>query len=555
MLHIQYVIGDDYLDALKGGCARWALELRGGVFCDLISHPLSLIHTFLPEAEVVSARACGTGIKDLLELWVDFVARGAGASLWMSMNQYPLEHNLRIYCTNGTIHVDLRNFCLAVVPERGLPGPMARVVNTFSEVWQRVGMLTWNVLKLPMGRFDPYVGTAGAIQAFYQAINQGKPSPVSEEEARAVVQLSTEVWDSLERAPGALRPALDEKGRVIVHKTTEDFVRKHKDKQPSVLVTGGTGFIGHHLVQQLVSEGQRVRVFCRATSNLDVLPVDGVELAFGDLSDIDSVHRAMQGIEVVYHLAATMNGDWATQYEGTAVGTQNVLEAAAEANIRKVVHVSSIGVLHASRFPNNGLIDENFPLEQLPKERGYYSRAKLEAEELVRKFIGDGLPVCIIRPGLVYGPGRKEFLSDAGFRVSNSLTLVVGLGGRRLGLTYVENLVDALVLAARTRNSCGKTYHIVDPDQPTVRQYIQAYQLVTRKRSIVLYIPTILWTLGFSLLDRLLQAVQGKSPKLGYRLHSIAWGPRYDTSTALRDFGWKPEIGLEDAMRRTFPEV
>lgn len=552
IIHIQYVMGDDYLEAVKRGYARWALELRGGIFCDLIPHPLSLICAFLPDAKVFSARACGTGIRDLCELWVDFASDDAGASLWMSLNQRPLEHALRIYCTRGTIHVDLRNFCLAVVPERGLPGPVVRAVNTLSESCQRGAGVAWNILGLSLGWFDPKAGIAGAIRAFYQAIAEGKPSPVSLEEARAVVELSTAIWDTLEGAPGAIRPAVDKKGQVIVRKTPADFVQSAGNQPSRVLVTGGTGFIGSHLVRRLVAEGERVRVLCRQSSRLDPLPTERVELAFGDVSDIDSVRRAMQGIEVLYHLASTMGGDWEAYYQGTVVGTRNVLQAAVEAGIRKVVYVSSLGVLHASQFPNDKMIDEGFPMERRREARGNYSRAKLEAEEVAQEFARDGkLPLCIVRPGLVYGPGRAEFLADAGFRVADGLVLVVGLGGRRLGLSYVDNLVDALLLAGQHENSCGKTYHIIDPDQPTVRRYIQAYRQASGKRLIMLYIPTPLWTLGLDLLDGLLRLVRGSSPNLAYRLRSIARGPQYDTTRAQEELGWQARVPFEEAMRRT----
>jgi predicted dehydrogenase len=307
--HIQYVIGDDYLEVVKTGYGRWALELRGGIFCDLISHPLYLIRTFLPDAEVTSVRACGTNIRDLHELWVDFIAEEAGANLWMSLSQRPIEHNLRIYCTRGTIHIDLRNFFLALVPERGLPGPVARAVNTISESWQR-GMGTLSkAIGLVFRQFNQRAEIAEAIRVFYQAIVEGKSSPVTLADARAVVELSTTIWDRLERTSGAIRPTVDEKGRVIVQKTPTDFVRSARDRAPKVLVTGGTGFIGSHLVKRLVSSGRCVRVLCRPTSRLDALSTDRVELVLGDMSNLDSVRQAMKGIEVLYHLAAATGGD------------------------------------------------------------------------------------------------------------------------------------------------------------------------------------------------------------------------------------------------------
>jgi len=554
MIHIQYVMGDDYLEVLKEGYGKWALDLRGGIFADLIPHPLYLIRAFIPELKVHSVKAIGSDLINLRDLWVDFIGKDGHVNLWMSLNQRPIQHEMSIYCTDGRICIDLRNFNISVVREKGLPGPASRIVNTLSESRQRGTGTMKNAFKLVIGKFDPRVGTAGAIQAFYKAINKGDPSPVSEKDARATVQLSTEIWDLLERTPGAISPEVDEKGNVVVHKKPEDFKKNDRGKIPNILVTGGTGFIGHHLVNRLVSDGENVRVLCRRTSNLDRLPTKGVELILGDVSDLESVKKAMQGITILYHVAAATGGDWAEYHLGTVVGTENVLQAALEAGVDKVVYVSSMGVIHSSRFPRIGRVDEDFPLEKHPKARGEYSRAKLEAENIAREYIKQYLDLCIIRPGLVYGPGNSEFLPDAGFKVSNKLVLVVGMGRRRLGLTYVENLVEALVLAKQSNNSYGKTYNIIDPDQPTVRRYIRLYRQITGHKIRALYIPLFLWKVGFTILDGLLRLLRGSSPKLGYKLRSIACGPRYDTIAAIEQIEWDPKVTFKEGIITTYKE-
>ena len=555
LIHIHYVISDDYLE-VKSGYGRWAQELPGGIFCDLIPHPLTDIYTFLPGAKVISAQAYGTGIKDLRDLWINFSSESVLASLWMSLNQRPLKYKIQLFCTGGTIYIDLRNFYLVKLIDRGFTGPISRVVNTLSEICQRTGSFAWNTLRLLFGRLNPHEGTAGAIRSFYQAIIEGKPSPVSEDSAKAVVKLSTDVWDLLERTSGAIHSAVNEKGRVIKLRTVDEFVIESKNEPPNVLVTGGTGFIGQHLVKRLVLEGQAVRVLCRSTSNIDALPTEGVELAFGDLSDLKSVRQTMKGINVIYHLAAVMSGEWADHYYGTVIGTQNVLKSAAEAGVEKVVYVSSLGVLHASHFPNGKLIDESFPVEQRPKARGGYSRAKLEAEQVAQEFVKAGeLPLCIVRPGLVYGPGRTKFLRDAGFLVGNRFVFVVGMGGRRLSLNFVGNLVDALLLAEQSEDSCGKTYHIVDPDQPTIRQYIKTYRRITGHKLRVLYLPTIFWKIGFSLMDVLFWLIRRQSSHLGYRLRSISRGPLCDSTANREDLGWESQMSFEECMCKTYKPV
>lgn len=555
VINIQYTMADDFLEAVKKGYGRWALKLPGGIFCDLIPHPLSLICTFLSNAQIVSAHATGTGINDLHELWVDFTGFDAGATLWMSLRHRPLKHNLSIYCTRGNINIDLRNFCISIILDKGLPGPIARVVNTMSESWQRCQGIIKNIFGLIFGRFDPKKDTAGAIKAFYKAIAKNTVPPVSSEEAKAVVKLSATIWDMLKGTPGAIRSTVDGKEKVIERKNVTDFVISGVGNSAKVLVTGGTGFIGSHLVHRLVSEGRRVRVLCRPTSRLDALSTDRVELALGDASDLDSVRQAMKGIEVLYHLAAATGGDWATHYQGTVIGTQNVLQAAAESVVKKVVYVSSLGVLNASRFPNRGSIDENFSLEKHPGARGDYSRAKLEAEKIAQEYIKlNQLNISIMRPGLVYGPGVTHLFTDAGFQVSNRLVLVVGLGRRLLGLTYVENLVDALLSAEKSKNSNGEVFHIVDDDQPSVWEYIHVYQKVNGNRIFCVYIPVIMWLGGFRVLELALRMARGSSANFTYRLRSIMKGPRFDTSKACKELGWTTKIQFTEGMARTFKQ-
>ena len=216
LINIQYVIGDDFLEVVKRGYGRWALDLRGGVFADLIPHPLYLTRAFIPELKVHSMKAIGSDIKNLRELWVDFIGNDVYVNLWMSLNQRPLQHEMSIYCTDGRICIDLRNFNLSIIKEKGLLGPVSRILNTLSESWQR-GMGTMkNAFKLFIRRFDPRMGTVSAIQAFYKAINNDEPSPVSKEDAKSTVQLSEDIWDLLERAPGAISHEVDEKGNVVV---------------------------------------------------------------------------------------------------------------------------------------------------------------------------------------------------------------------------------------------------------------------------------------------------------------------------------------------------
>ena len=133
------------------------------------------------------------------------------------------------------------------------------------------------------------------------------------------------------------------------------------------------------------------------------------------MSDKQAVDAAMKGIDIVYHLAAAMSGDWTQHLDTTVRGTKNVLDAMVKNDVKKLVYVSSVSVYDHTNYPNNGIIDEEFPYEKNPYKRGCYTNAKLKAEKLVRKYMEDGrINACIIRPGMVYGPGRPPFRLGSG---------------------------------------------------------------------------------------------------------------------------------------------
>lgn len=548
LVHIRYVMDDDFGDAVKNKSTLWGLELPGGKFSDLIPHPLYLLAEFMPGLRVVSARGRGSRPHGFDELSVELASEETGidAHLQMSFTARPLEHSIQFRCTKGSFLVDLRNYNYAVIRERGLPGPVARLANMWSEAWQRSWRTTWNGFGFLAGRFSPWTGLGRLIEAFYAAVEQGAASPVSPEIAQAVVALSAAVESELREQAGAAAP----QERVAVRAAARANAPASR-----VLVTGGTGFIGSHLVERLAREGTPTRVLCRPTSRRGGLSTLGnIEWALGDVRDPDALRRAMEGIEVVYHLASARGGDWADYYRTTVAGTQNVLEAAVEAGVRRMVYVSSMGVLDAARFPARGAIDESFALERQPDRRGYYSRAKLEAERLVQEYADAGkLDIRLLRPGLVYGPrSKQEFLADAGFRVGEELALVTGLGGRRLRLVYVENLVDAMLLAGERPGVAGRLYHIVDREQPTVRQYIRAYRDASGKRMRCLYLPTAAWMVGMGGVDLALGALRGKPSHMRYRLQAIARGPYCDTSRAREELGWETRVPFETAVQRAY---
>jgi nucleoside-diphosphate-sugar epimerase len=181
-----------------------------------------------------------------------------------------------------------------------------------------------------------------------------------------------------------------------------------------VLVTGGTGFVGAHTTKSLVDAGHDVVLLVRSPARIDEnvkpLGVDSVEFSVGDMTDRDSVAKAMDGCEAVVHAAAIVAWDRKRAEEvarGNPLGAENVLGLAAERGLDPIVHVSSVGALFD---PSLSKIDREAPLVQ---PSGVYAKSKVESDLIARRLQDDGAPVVITYPGGVIGPAAGPLTGEA----------------------------------------------------------------------------------------------------------------------------------------------
>ena len=191
-------------------------------------------------------------------------------------------------------------------------------------------------------------------------------------------------------------------------------------------MTGGNGFLGRALVRRLRESGQPIRLLVRRPPQK--LPEDDIHLVYGDLGNPAVVDRAMEGIEVVYHVGAAMRGGPFEFQAGTIWGTRNVVDACERHGVRRLVHVSSMSVLdHAGHQPDVP-VNESSPYEPYPDRRGLYTQTKLEAEKTVLEAARDGrIHAVVLRPGQIYGPGSEQFPPSGTIGIAGRW-LVVGIG-------------------------------------------------------------------------------------------------------------------------------
>jgi nucleoside-diphosphate-sugar epimerase len=264
--------------------------------------------------------------------------------------------------------------------------------------------------------------------------------------------------------------------------------------------------------------------------------------------------EALEGADVVVHLAAALGGDVYDQLAGTVMTTENLLEAMDRAGVRRIVLVSSFSVYDYTRASRWRRFDEAAPLEAHPERRDAYALTKLWQEELVREHAGArGWDWTVLRPGAIYGPAHL-WTARLGQPLGAGLWLRIGQRAR-VPLTYVENCAQAIVMAAESDRAAGAVLNVVDDDPPTQRQYATLVRRHLPRRPRVLVVPRVFGRLlasGASLVNRVAFRGRAKVPGLlvPARFDARFKPVRYSNARIRAVLGWRPRYALEEALAR-----
>jgi nucleoside-diphosphate-sugar epimerase len=316
-----------------------------------------------------------------------------------------------------------------------------------------------------------------------------------------------------------------------------------------VCVTGGTGFLGGFLVRDLVAKGEAVRVLARPSPRADALQAAGVEIVRGDLGDAQSISRAVSGADIVYHLAAKVGAAARKDYfEANVAGTERVLAACEQQGVGQFVYASSLVVY--GPVEDGAHIDEDTPFDDRPELRDPYSQSKIAADRLVSSFAQrTGLPTVILREGIIFGPGRPLPNGIFAFRLG-TMDVVFGDPQNRFPVNYVENLIDALQIAAAASGKGLQEFNVLDDDELTLGQYHQQRSAVDHSK-VQFSSP---WPLYLA--SPIMEAVRPIVPMGDLRLsrHQLRrslQNRRYDTGRIREQTGWAPRVSLREAIERT----
>ncbi len=313
------------------------------------------------------------------------------------------------------------------------------------------------------------------------------------------------------------------------------------------LVTGATGFVGSHVVRQLLLRGDRVRIFARNSSRKSNVESFRCEIAIGDLRDPISLLRCVQGCRRVYHVAADYRL-WAKNpqdiYENNVGGTRNLLSACCEAGVEKVVYTSTVGTIGMRK---DGLpADEATPVN-LDAMIGHYKRSKFMAEQVANEFAASGLPVVIVNPTTPIGPGDIKPTPTGKIIlefIKNRMPAYVDTG---LNLVGVEDVAKGHLLAEEQGN-VGERY-ILGGENWSLEEILEGLARICGKRMPRFRIPWILALTAGYLENFLVGALFRREPLIPLEGVRMARHKMYiSCEKARRELGYNPQ-SVESALR------
>lgn len=313
------------------------------------------------------------------------------------------------------------------------------------------------------------------------------------------------------------------------------------------LVTGANGFTGSYLTKHLIEKGYDVTALVRKNSDLKLLEGIRVKFFYADLATHPSFDGRLNEFDVIFHVAAAYRTEHASQdhfWKVNVEGTQKLLEAATKANLKRFVHCSTVGV--------QGEIADPPATEEAPYNHGdHYQQSKMEGEKLALRFHKEhGLPVTVIRPVGIYGPGDFRFYKLFKF-INNGTFRMIGSGKVLYHLTYVEDLVRGIVLAAENPDAVGEIFTIGGNEYLPLKELVAKIAEVLNKPVPTKHLPLAPVYAAALLCEAICKPLGIAPPLYRRRLDFFTKDRAFDISKARKVLQYEPTIDLRTGLERT----
>jgi nucleoside-diphosphate-sugar epimerase len=284
-------------------------------------------------------------------------------------------------------------------------------------------------------------------------------------------------------------------------------------------------------------------------------PLAGVEWSLCDISKEDDLKRALSGIETVFHCAAMVGppGTLEDYHEINVAGTLRLVNLATKAGVKNLIYVSSISV-YGSPVGRDDYIEESAPYDERAADRGVYTQTKIDAEKALLGFVNQqngnrsSPRVIIFRPGTIYGPGAALPLGRFPLPSPERWPIITGSRRVPVPLTYIDNLIDAMLAAAESEVPTGRIYNVVDSANLDQAELARTLRKVSNGRIRPLFVPyPFVWAmmLGIDLLSVVRQRKLGTAR---FRLKRTLADMRFKCTAAREELGWVPRVFFEEGM-------
>lgn len=314
-----------------------------------------------------------------------------------------------------------------------------------------------------------------------------------------------------------------------------------------VLITGATGLLGGHLLEELQRRGEQIRALVLPVENAEQLIAQGVEVVRGDVTDASTLAPAVKDIEIIFHLAGMMGVDrpLVDYHLVNVTGSENLYRAAQAAGVRRFVHTSSHTVygLGYARF----LTEE----DALRPDPDPYSITKAEGDRLMRRLmLKRDVETVIIRPGTFFGPGDRLHFGRMAQRMKNGKGIMIGRGDNALPFCYVTDVVQGFLLAAYHERAPGNVYNISNDRPLTQQEIFNAIADDVGGKRPTRHLPYLPIYYGSIVAEKI--ALITHSRPIVTRLGVMMFGTdtRHSVEKARRELGYEPKVDIREGLRR-----
>ncbi|HKI01242.1 MAG TPA: NAD-dependent epimerase/dehydratase family protein [Thermoanaerobaculia bacterium] len=576
--HVQVCFSAPLAQLEAGDFSHWMFRAPENIVFEQAPHPLSQLHALI--GPVREARTTILGTRELHpgqlfhDRWL-VAARGerGTAEIYLAFGQGFSRWTLQVLGSDGSAEADFGHNLFSHEAKT----PWLEFWNSFLAGWRRAmalargaaaGVIRYARFTLGMGaRGDSYfIGMRGSVRAFYGALAAGQPPPVDAAQASEVLEWCETIVSEAKAAQmsaaqvsAAQMPAA---GRTASPRLPEPGPARPGE----VVVLGGTGFIGRRVVARLIERGVPVSAVVRRAHSLPAALAAAagmtgehrLRLLPGRLEDPEALAAALEGAETVVHLATGGGDTWEKIERSMIRGSVAVAEAALAAGAGRFIYVSSIAALYAGADCGGPILEDSIETDPRPAGREIYSRGKMEAErELLALHRGRGLPLVIVRPGVVLGEGTPLQHSGLGLWVRDNHCVGWGLGNHPLPVVAVDDVADALVrlVLYEGHGLDGKALNLCSQAPLSAREIVEEMRRTTGRD--LHFHPRPLWLSQILEIGKWIVKKIGRRPGAAfpsYRdLKTRALVPRFSSRIARETLGWRPveerEAFLDRAVR------